>query len=704
MELRPKFRADCTVHRQNDGESAERIVLNDPVSGKFYRLSEYEFRLLSALDGAVTVDEAAEKLKAAGHYYAPTDARQIVAKASQLGLLLGTGYSTALHLQTIKSKLKSVKRTRLLSNVYYLFIPIWDPDRFLNRTVWVFRLVATRRTALFGTLAALGAIYLIVAGLPRINLEYLFFFNWENLLYLWGTVALTKLVHEFAHAYTAKHFGLRVPEMGVAFLIFFPCLYCNTTDAWQLADRRQRAAIAAAGIVAEGVLAVIATYVWFFSRPGLLNSLAFYQMAVSFGSTVLFNGNPLLKFDGYFILIDVLGLPNLAGNSLKHVKYLFMNRVMGNEQFSTPAQNPGQAQIFAVYGICALCYRMTLYTAIVVGVYHRFDKVIGIALAILALGLFVVRPMWGGIRTLYSSRQGLSPRPRGVVVLAIVTALLAGLVFVPHSSTSVYPCFVGSEKVQKLTVPLQTLVKKVYVQEGSVVNKGDLLFQLDTSAIMLKLRQKQWEQKAIAKEILMLLLDQKLRSKAEGKEVELRHVEDEILMLEERLRMAESSIIAPFDGVVTKIDPRVQEGFQPGEGMVVGEMQSATDIVVHALVPSSDIVQVRENQAVVIWLPVGTGKILNRKVDSVKSYSEKDLRNSPFSSRVGGELATEMRGENREDAPLEPQYDCSVRLTDVDRSIPLGMTGRMAVLSPPRSLAARVVDGVIRTFNRESLL
>ena len=101
---------------------------------------------------------------------------------------------------------------------------------------------ANTLTGLIIAFAAPGALYLIISGLDRIQLEYLFFFNWQNLIYLWITIACTKLAHELAHAYVAKHYGLYVPEMGIAFLLFCPCLYCNTTDEWQLADRRQLAA------------------------------------------------------------------------------------------------------------------------------------------------------------------------------------------------------------------------------------------------------------------------------------------------------------------------------------------------------------------------------------------------------------------------------------------------------------------------------
>ena len=232
-----------------------------------------------------------------------------------------------------------------------------------------------------------GALYFIITGLPEISREYSFFFNLENLLYLWATILITKLIHEFSHAYVAKSFGLRVPQMGIAFLIFFPCLFCNTTDAWQLADRRQRMAISAAGIISEAAIAILSTYLWHFSRPGMFNSLAFYLMAVSFISTVLFNGNPLMKFDGYFILIDYIGIPNLQAKSSGYLRYLFLNRVLGNDTVPNTADSPSESRLFGIYGVSFFLYRIFLYTGIVAGVYYRFDKSLGIALALIAFAL-----------------------------------------------------------------------------------------------------------------------------------------------------------------------------------------------------------------------------------------------------------------------------------------------------------------------------
>ena len=382
-----------------------------------------------------------------------------------------------------------------------------------------------------------------------------------------------------------------------------------------------------------------------------------------------------------------------------------MNRVLGNSLVLNSARTPRDALIYVVYGTCAFVYRVFLFTSLAVGVYFRFDKVLGIILALLAVGLFIVRPILMGVTSIYNSRRQISPNPAGLVALCLLSLAALGVLCLPWSSKSVYPCFVGSQRIQKLTVPLHTQVSDVFVREGSDVRKGDLLFQLDTSLLRLKLRQAELELRTAEKEIQLLLLDEKLRSSAERKEAELRLVQDRIKMLNEQLRLASESITAPYDSVVTNLDYRVQRGFQPGEGVVVGELQSRVDCVVYALVPAADIRKISPGQEVEIRFPIETGLFVRSWVDSVRSYSEANLQNSPFSSRFGGEVATEVRGDHQKDAPLEAQYCCTVKLTNAEADVlPLGMSGRMAVQSPPRSLLVRLLDNVIQTFNRESLL
>jgi len=704
MELRPKFRKDLIAAEHVESDRSRIIVLKDPVSGKFCRLSPREYQFLKAFDGTFTFDEVLAALKSTGNYFSKEEGASVLGRAAHLGLLLGTKFSTAEFMRSIRERTKQAKKAQRFSSVYFLFVPLLNPDRFLERTLWLYKILANKWTGAVAAVLGVGAVYLVISGLSRMQHEYLFFFNLRNLIYLWVTIAITKLVHEFSHAYMAKRFGLHVPRMGLAFLIFFPCLYCDTTDAWQLADRKQRMAISAAGIMAEAVVAMLACYVWHFSREGMVNSLAFYLMAVSFISTVLFNGNPLMKFDGYFLLIDYLEIPNLRSKALGYVKYLFMNRVLGLNKVPDLSADTREQVIFTVYGISSFLYLVFLYTGIAVRVYHRFDKTLGLLLGALALGLFVVKPLVKGAKTLYINRGEIRPRPLGTAWFALIGASVLIPLCIPISSKSVYPCYVAPAHAQKLTVPLHTAVANVSIRPGDSVRKGAVLFELDTTPLEVSLIKAELHRSVLQKELEIIRVDPKEKGKAPGKQVEIYKAEDDVNRIKQDLNIARSGITAPFDGVITTLDYKLQPGFQPGEGVVVGELASPDNWLIHALIPEGDRHKVKVGERVEIWLPVGTGLVLVNKIGAIKAYSEKDLRESSFSSRLGGELATEVRGEQQKDAPLEAQYRATVSLTDQDLHLPLGLTGRLSVPSPPQSLLFRIFDELIRTFMRETLV
>jgi putative peptide zinc metalloprotease protein len=699
-EFKPKFRPDLTAATLPGSSD---IVLKDPISEKFYRLTHYEFRFLRALDGKHTLEEVLEQLRETGASYTIGTARAITSKAAGFGLLLGAGQSARLMRKAIKERSDKTRNLRLISSVYFLFIPILNPDRFLEKTLWIYKLFVNRAVITLMALLAPVAIYLVIVGAERLTNEYLYFFNWRNLFLLWVVIFITKLFHEFSHAYAAKSYGLNVPEMGIAFLIFFPCLYCNTTDAWGLADRRSRMAISAAGIAAEAALAVVSVFVWYFSRPGLINSLAFYLMAVSFISTVLFNGNPLLKFDGYFILIDWLRIPNLASKSMAHLKFLFLNRALGIESINTSARDLRENAIFTVYGVASFIYRFFLYTSIVLGAYLKFDKTLGVALAAMALALFVIRPIFGGLRRLSSLRGEIRPRLIGAIALTFIVGIIGLILFIPWSGSSVFLCYLDSAHKQILTAPMKTRVDKVFVKEGARVERGETLFTLDTEDLEYSLAQALGKRRLVRKEMEFMMVDERRFPDAGKKAVELLRVEDEIDKIKKDLHIAGFELTADFNGRITSLDHRMSRGYSPGEGVKVGELESTDELVAHGLIPAKDLHKVDVGMKVIVWLPIKTGQIYEGEISSVRPYSEKDLKDSPFSSKFGGEVAVEKEATGESEAPLEAYYQCSVRIPAYFQGPYIGMTGYMSVKAPARSIARRIYLNAITVFNRETM-
>lgn len=703
MEPRPKLRPDLEATSLHESDGDEKVVLRDPVTERYFRLSRWEHEFLKIFDGTLTAEEAIDRLKLKGCYYTSQDAQLILGKAAQAGLLLGSGYGTAKFQTELAARISRARSSRRLASIYFTFIPLFNPDSFLERTLWIYGLVANKWSVSMLALLTPGAIYIALSALTSTEQTFLYFFNIHNLLYLWFTLALTTLFHEFAHAYRAKSYGLRVPQMGVAFLIFFPCLYCDTTQAWRLADRKQRIAISGAGLVAEAALAIIASYMWYFSRPGLLNSLAFYLMAVSFFSTVAFNANPLMRYDGYYILSDYLGITNLASKSLAYIKFLFLNRVLGIESVNNPSNTRRETWIFSIYGISAIFYRVFLYFAIVLGVYFRFNKLVGFLLALLGLVALVALPLARGLSNLYARRSEMRLRPKAAAILfAMVLLGVIGLTR-PISGSTVYPCYLDSAITQKITVPLQAPISGMFIRDGQFIEKKTPMFELDPTFLNFSLFTKRVDYLVSKTRVDLLLLDDKEMSKAAEKQVECEQLEHEIKLLENDSSLAVSGILSTLRGLVTGLDYRAQKGYQPGKGAVIGELKTSQNTVVRVLVPESERARIFQGQTAYVWFPVGSGMMRKEKVESIKPYSEKDIRNSPFSSRFGGEIATEAKTENHRDAPLDAQYIGEIPFENTD-GLPIGLTGRCAVQSPPSSLLGRLFSAAVKIFNQETLL
>ena len=183
------------------------------------------------------------------------------------------------------------------------------------------------------------------------------FFNWWTIFSFWISLAVVKIIHEFGHGLTAKHYGGEVHEMGMLFLVLTPALYCDVTDSWLLPNKWKRIWISAAGIYVECFLASIATFVWCYSEPGLLNSLSMATMFICSINTILFNANPLLRYDGYYVMADWLEIPNLRIKSTQFFAYLIQEKVLGLEIPVQSYMPKSRRYLFVTYAIASYLYR-----------------------------------------------------------------------------------------------------------------------------------------------------------------------------------------------------------------------------------------------------------------------------------------------------------------------------------------------------------
>ena len=323
-----------------------------------------------------------------------------------------------------------------LANILFIKIPIIDPERLLTGMYPYFRWIFTRTFITLSTLSMLLAVSLVGSQwktfydkLP----DFQSFFNWWTIASFWVCLAVVKIIHEFGHGLTAKHFGGEVHEMGILFLVLTPALYCDVTDSWLLPNKWKRIWISAAGIYVECFLASIATFVWWYSTPGLMNSLAMATMFICSVNTIMFNANPLLRYDGYYVMADWLEIPNLRIKSTQFFGYLFQEKVLGLE---IPVQSylpRSRRYLFVTYAVASYLYRWFVTFAILwflsqVLKPYKLESV-SYLLALFSLVPLVGMPFYqifkfvrtpGRLRKVKKARAAAF----GVAAIALVTAIL----------------------------------------------------------------------------------------------------------------------------------------------------------------------------------------------------------------------------------------------------------------------------------------
>lgn len=364
----PALRDDLKISKQVLLEKTSFIV-KDPVKGQYFRFDQEEWGIISLFDGKSTLEEIVARfnqsqaeveidLELVKDYQESLESMNLLEKSS-------SDYNFMLI-----EKMKEMRRSQLLSkkgSITYKRFPLVDPDKFFDRIVPKMRWVWTPQFFWFAVACMAIAVGIVLSNWREVGdaAHQLFSFSqmsFENLFVLWVTIYVTIAIHELGHGLTCKHYGGEVHEMGFLLLFFQPCLYCNVNDAWLFDKKYKQVLVTIAGGFIEFFIGSICAMIWFVTNPGtFVNTLAFQVMTVCSVSTVLFNFNPLIKLDGYYLLADYLETANLKESSfdyLKHfvAKYVFRVKV---EEFEATRR---EKRIFLTYGILSFFWQVSLMT------------------------------------------------------------------------------------------------------------------------------------------------------------------------------------------------------------------------------------------------------------------------------------------------------------------------------------------------------
>ena len=358
-------RPDLTARRQTYlGKSY--WVVKEPIGPNYFRFQDEEYELLQKIDGNTSLDELKEWFEST---FQPQkimleELQQFIDMLQKSDLVITDEPSQE---EELKKRYAAQKKKKQRSVLYFRF-KVFDPDPFLN---WCYPKIRW----LFSVPFFIFSILLVLSALTFVTVQFdLFysklpdfhsFFGPANGLWLIVILCLIKVLHVFGNGLMCKHFGVECHDMGIIIKLLSPCLYSDLSDSWMLPNKWKRAAIGAAGMYVEVILAAIATFVWWFTLPGMLNMICLNIILVSVVSTVMFNANPLLCYDGYHILSDLVEIPNLRQKANSVVRRTAAKWFFGIKPPDDPFL-PQRGRIFlAMYSITAGIYRCFVFLLII---------------------------------------------------------------------------------------------------------------------------------------------------------------------------------------------------------------------------------------------------------------------------------------------------------------------------------------------------
>ncbi|MFI3272024.1 MAG: M50 family metallopeptidase [Pseudomonadota bacterium] len=590
--LRPCLRHSVQTRRQRYWGDLW-FVLTDLDNNSHYRLAQEAYAFVALLDGQRTVDEAWNQSQACRREYAMTQGEVIAllgnlhnANLISLDMLADTG---SLLRRKQKSRLR--KLTSTLSSFLFLRFPLLTPDAFFSR----YQKIGGFPFSPFGI--ALWFVLLILAGHSLIARWDMFMeemrlsLSPSNILWVYAVLIFTKTIHECAHAFACKYYSMRdgfagdVQQMGIMLLVLVPMPYIDVSSSVQIRNKWQRAMVALAGIYAELFVAFVATLIWSHTMvSSALHLTALNCMLVASVGTILFNANPLLRFDGYYILSDILGMPNLYQRSQTYIKYLVKRYGLGIAAASTVVKRKNERILYPFYAILAFLYRII----IVVGIYIILEERLynlGAVLALSLLFLWFGVPLIKGVYYLFTSQELNGRRMRslsraGLFISIIGTFFLA----VPVSDEIITEAIVECRQVYGIYAQTEGPLKS-FLPTDTIVDVGETLVCIADEE--LKIRYKDAE---IEFTIAQSRLD-KAYSAGDANAVALAKSKvegslSELSVLEEQ--MALRNITAPSQGIWIAPDLGSRQGKWIYKGDALGLVYEQKDMRLRAVVDQSD--------------------------------------------------------------------------------------------------------------------
>ena len=629
----PEIRQDLALYApEYDVDGAPLWHLHDPLANKYYRMNDRDVQML-ALFG----QKDAKELKRINQliFKDSVDKEELAELENFLrmnNLVKGDAAQLAIYQNQLdKAKQQVSWFAKYVRKPLFFRFPLWNPDKFLDRTIGNLRWLGHKATLYSFVIITILGIYLFSRQVEDFFSTFQYFFSWSGLTVYILALAFIKILHEFGHAYVAKAHGCRVPMIGVALMMGWPVLYTDTSDAWKISSRIKRLQIGAAGVAVELVIASLSLFLWSISPEGSIKSAFFLLSTTTWLMSVFVNFNPLMRFDGYYLLSDLLRVPNLEARSFSMAKWWMRERLFGWEEEPPEHFRP----VLVIYAYSVWVYRFFLFLGIAYVVYTFFFKVLGAILFVSTLFSFFVTPVIKELKVWMEMKDKIRWNLNTIRSSALVLILL-GLVFIPWQRNIPVPAVLRGQ-IADLYVPEAGQLVRMPDDRQDVINESDILFELMSPQLERDIQQAtsrytelRWTQASQG-------FDNNLRSQARIVNSEL-ITQNEILrgLLEKNEQLL---IRAPLSGRIVDIAPDIRVGDWLPNGFKIATVVDVRDLEVIAYLEEGQLDRVELGMPARFFPENMEFGVVDAYVKAIDLVAITELDNLYQSSLFGGNLA-----------------------------------------------------------------
>ncbi len=698
----PQLRQELTLTAGTaSAEGAPTWMLHDPASNRFFQLGWPAFELLSrwSLDDPEAIVASVNRDTTLNVTLADMEA--LLRMLSQQNLLVARSAADTARLQAHADAGRLGHAMWLLKHYLMIRIPLWHPMPFL------------RRAARFASFAYLPAFWTVVASCAVTGL-FLVSRHWDEFVHtfhgyadLEGIVAVgialgcAKVLHEFAHAFTAQRYGCRVPTMGVAFLVMLPVLYTDTTEAWKVPGRARRLRIGAAGMLSEIALAAFATLAWSLLPDGPLKAGAFLLATTTWIGTLAINASPFMRFDGYFLLSDWLDMPNLHDRAFALGRWWLREWLIGFGDPQPEPYAPQRRRFLIGFSFATWLYRLGVFFSIALVVYHAFFKVLGIALFCVEFGWFIVRPVVREASVSWRRRVELHWR-KETKRTALLGALLFGLIVLPWHAGVSAPAVFGPQQAQGLYA-----VEAGYLADapppahaGQPVQAGEVLGVVVSPDLGYRLKAAQADEALLRWQVEQQAFDDRLREQG----VALRKRWDAARQTVAGLQaeIGQLTIRAPFAGTLDVPGDALAAGTWVPRGEHLFDVIGPAGIKGDVFVDENDVSRVAAGERATFVASLAEMRPVQCKVLAIDKVNVSTLDAPSVASVYGGPIPAEQDAKTHQVVPLQAIWRVRIGACDGERTLSRELTGTATLGAGRESYAGRWVRALVAVVQREA--